>query len=481
MADLRNTLLKKFELKNRYNNFGNVLNKIDIDGFRGIRNLTVEIDFPITVISGLNGAGKSTIGQLAMCGYKVLNGNEGKRSYVKDFFPVSPADPAPFDPKAKVVYTYANDNGKSQQATISRSDKSQWSGYKRQPNRSTYYVGFTVYIPKVERRDLSIYGGKNLNLTRRRSLDPNVVSKMAKIIGHNYDSMDFQEVEHKSRKSELGIAERLGYSYSENNMGFGEGRILYIVNLLENAPKNSLFILEEPEISLHENAQHEFSKYLLDVCNRKGHQIILSTHSSIIINALPIEARKLLIRDECGVQIYNNISSMQMTSILSNGYKRDLNICVEDNFAKKLIQEAIRRINPQLIKMINIESIGGENEIKSAMKVISKFYKNVIAILDADMIENPEHHIMKLPGTLPPEKEVFLKQDVISFIKEKYSISEIKLLLDRVEDHHQYSREISREANCNRESLESLVIEKYLDIYLNKYIKLVKNIELYVV
>ena len=477
MADLRKILSRKFELKNQYNNFGNILNKIDIDGFRGIRNLTIEINFPITAITGLNGAGKSTIGQLAMCGYKLPDGREGKRSYVKDFFPVSPADPAPFESEAKVVYTYANNSGKSQQATISRSDKSQWSGYKRQPKRSTYYVGFTEYIPKVERRDLSIYGGKNLNLTNKRSLAPDVISKMAKIIGHSYDSIDFQEIEHKSRTSELGIAKRLGYSYSENNMGFGEGRILYTVDLLENAPNNSLFILEEPETSLHENAQHEFSKYLLDVCNRKGHQIILSTHSSVIINALPSETRKLLIRDKDGVHVYNNISSMQINSILSNGYKRDLNICVEDDFAKKLIQEAIRRINPQLITMINIESIGGENEIKSAMKIISKLNKNVIAVLDADMAENLEHRIMKLPGELPPEKEVFSKPEVMKFIIKKYSITEIKLLIDNTEDHHQYSKEVSRKANCNKESLESLVIEEYLNFYLNNYKDLINKIE----
>ena len=46
-------------------------------------------------------------------------------------------------------------------------------------------------------------------------------------------------------------------------MGFGEGRVLYIVDKLESAPQQSLFVLEEPETSLHENAQYELAKYLL--------------------------------------------------------------------------------------------------------------------------------------------------------------------------------------------------------------------------
>lgn len=127
--------------------------------------------------------------------------------------------------------------------------------------------------------------------------------------------------------------------------------------------------------------------------------------------------------------------------------------------------------------MINIESIGGENEIKSAMKIISKLNKNVIAVLDADMAENLEHRIMKLPGELPPEKEVFSKPEVMKFIIKKYSITEIKLLIDNTEDHHQYSKEVSRKANCNKESLESLVIEEYLNFYLNNYKDLINKIE----
>lgn len=76
-------------------------------------------------------------------------------------------------------------------------------------------------------------------------------------------------------------------------MGFGEGRTLYLVDLLENSPEQSLFVIEEPETSLHEHAQHELAKYLLDVCFRRHHQVILSTHSDQILSALPSASRLL--------------------------------------------------------------------------------------------------------------------------------------------------------------------------------------------
>jgi predicted ATP-dependent endonuclease of OLD family len=269
MGDLRKKLKAKFKEENRYSNYGACLRSIHVDGFRGIDSLDVSFEFPVTAVSGLNGAGKSTIGQLAVCAYKKPStAIDYKRQYVRDFFPVSPADPAPIREDARVIYTYETENNrKPQELTLSRK-KSAWSDYKRQPERYCYYIAFTVYIPKVERRDLSVYAGSTLEITDIRELDILVVNRMARIIGHKYDAVNFQGISYKAKQAEIGIASRLGASYSENNMGFGEGRVLYIVDKLENSPEQSLFIIEEPETSLHENAQYEFAKYLMDVAFR---------------------------------------------------------------------------------------------------------------------------------------------------------------------------------------------------------------------
>jgi ABC-type hemin transport system ATPase subunit len=69
------------------------------------------MEFPITAVTGLNGAGKSTIGQIAICGYKKPQTSvQYKRLYIKDFFPISPADPKPISDSAKIIYTYETDD-----------------------------------------------------------------------------------------------------------------------------------------------------------------------------------------------------------------------------------------------------------------------------------------------------------------------------------------------------------------------------------
>lgn len=440
--------------------------------------MTVNLEFPITAISGLNGAGKSTLGQLAICAYKKPTTSvDYKRLYIKDFFPISPADPKPISDDAKSVYFFETDDYKKpQEVTISRAN-SAWSGYKRQPERCCYYVGFTVYIPKVERRDLSVYGGANLQFTKKREIDTQVIKKMGRIIGHKYDEVSFQGVSHRDKESEIGIASRLGYSYSENNMGFGEGRILYTVDLLETSPEQSLFILEEPETSLHENAQHEFAKYLLDVCNRRHHQIILSTHSSVILKALPPEARKLVVRDQGGVDIRNRISANQVRSILSGGRARQLDICVEDVFARVLLTEVIRLKNQDLLKAIAIHDIGDKDAVREAVSVLRKTGKNAIAVRDADVGEAPKDGLLSFPGKRPPEVEVFSNDAVKKLIKIKYGI-DLDWIIDRdnVSDHHKIAHHIAKEVDADEEVVRALAIEQYVREIENEFDKLISRI-----
>lgn len=66
MADHQKILEKKFERANRFSNFGSGLNSMKVAGFRGV-SLELDFAFPVTALTGLNGAGKSTIGQLALC------------------------------------------------------------------------------------------------------------------------------------------------------------------------------------------------------------------------------------------------------------------------------------------------------------------------------------------------------------------------------------------------------------------------------
>lgn len=461
MEDISKKLASKFKRVNRYANFGACINFLSIKGFRGI-TCQLNFEYPVTAITGLNGAGKSTVGQILLCGHKNLSTANYKRWYIKDFFPVSVADPKPFNHDAFVEYHYqTNNHSQDQSLTIGRVVQ-EWSGYKRQPEKASIYIGLTFYLPKVERRDLTIYSAKNIELTERAEVE-NGVMWASRILGNTYEEVFFQGVASQRRSAELGMAKRLDAVYSENNMGFGEGRVIHTIRLLESCPAQSLVILEEPETSLHEYAQYEFAKYLMNVSFRRGHQIVFSTHSSPMINALPAEGRKMLSRDRDGVKVYDRLSSIHLRNALTEGYEGHLIICVEDKFAQSLLREIIRQRRVGLMQRIKVLPFGDAVAVKGAVKVLRKSDIKAVGVRDGDQPEELEERLRSLPGDCAPERLVFLSDEVKSDLYEKYQFDlERFLVAHPLTDHHYYSIQAAKFTGTSREVIEADCIRAFL-------------------
>lgn len=462
MTDVSKKLASKFVKAARYSNFGHCVNILKIHGFRGI-DCSIDFEYPVTAITGLNGAGKSTVGQLLLCAHKNISTTDYKRFYVKDFFPVSVADPSPFVQDASVEYRYQTSNANEDQSlTITRAAK-EWSGYKRQPEKASIYVGLTFYLPKVERRDLTIYSAKNIILADRAEVEDG--RKWAsRILGNTYEEVFFQGVKSAAREAELGMAKRLNATYSENNMGFGEGRVIHTIRLLESCPLQSLVILEEPETSLHEFAQYEFTKYLIDVSFRRGHQIVFSTHSSAMIRALPVEGRKMLSRDNQGVRVYDRLSSIHLRNALTEGHDGHLIVCVEDAFAQSLLREIIRKKRPALLRRVKVLPFGDAKAVKGAVSVLKESNIKAIGVRDGDQPELVADDLFSLPGPLAPEKLVFLSEQGKNELKEGYEFDLDHHLAAHPEtDHHQFSLEAARATGSSREVIEADCIRAFLN------------------
>lgn len=434
-----------FRTENLYSNFGPALLKIKVSGFRGISECVINFESPITALSGTNGSGKSTIVQLTACAYKKISTDTGtKRYYVKDFFNVGKLDPTPFINEAYVEYTYATSNYGllgdlgTQTLTVRRA-KSEWSGYKRQPERKVSYVGFTLYVPKVERKDFSVYHSKNLTISGSRIPSEEAIRWTKEILGNNYEELNFVTVQHQSKSTEVGRLSRNGSEYSETNMGFGEGRVLYLVDLLESSPNNSLFVLEEPETSLHPKAQYVLAQYLIDVVYRKKHQVILTTHSENLLAGLPPESRKFLLRQGSTIQVIDRISSNHAECFLSGYHRPALIICVEDKFAKEVLTEIIRKIDANLLKQVDIRPIGDKKAVSQAVSIL-KHDSNVIGIRDGDIGSDVSKDLYSLPGKNAPEKEVLHCPLVIDYLRDFYDYDNIDNLLENRQDinHHDY-------------------------------------------
>lgn len=432
----------------RYANFGPVIESITISGFRGVTKLRLELDSPVTAISGLNGTGKSTIAQLLACAYRAPESGSPYRSYIVNWFPVSVIDPKPFEDDARVLYEYADKNGSTQKLTVSRVvDK--WSGYKRQPQRATFYAGITHFVPKIEKRDFSVYGGARLTMGDSNPLSEKTRHWLNFILAKNYQDANITQISLSGRRGSVAMVTQHSSRYSENHMGFGEGRIFYIVNLLETAPERSLIILEEPETALHGDAQKRLAQYLIDASMRRGHQIILTTHSSAIMGQFARESVILLRRDAHGsLSATPRLSTYQIESHLSQ--TTGASICVEDKFAEVMVTEMLRANDPDLLSGVGFLRAGDVDSIAPAVQVLRDANRRAVGISDTEQKHDGADDVYAMPGDDRPEVLVFNHPDVQSAIAERYNVN-VPNLIAGVSNHHDYPRLVSNAAHVAEE------------------------------
>jgi predicted ATPase len=447
-----------FDQGNRYSNFGDVLMRMRVQGFRCHSDTIVEIESPITAFCGLNGTGKSTLLQLAAAAYKSQN-----PYYIKDFMVVGTLDPNPFTDNAAVEYGFWQDDRSLKPLTISRNAMSKrWQGYGRRPQRRVLFAGFGLYLPRIERRDFIVRNARQLIISTSTTVIDFIKDWTCMILGQKYENIFSNTVTYFQYSGEIASINRRGITYSESHMGYGEGRSHYLVKTLETLPVKSLVLIEEPETSLHPSAQYEFGRYLIDVVMRKKHQILVTTHSEFILEALPSDSRIYLNSTNTGINTIPGLTSLQAKSLMSQGHVKALHVLVEDECARVVLAEILRMVDPDFLRSIGIHPAGDSNTIAKTVQTLRATKLPVVAVRDADMGDQPSQNIFRLPGSLPPEKELFGSGSVKKYLEQTYGVNlnDFSATLSNV-DHHEWFARLADYVNQN----ESALIVEVAKIY----------------
>jgi hypothetical protein len=200
--------------------------------------------------------------------------------------------------------------------------------------------------------------------------------------------------------------------------------------------------LEEPETSLHLSAQHEFGRYLVDVACEKKHQIFVTTHSEFLLQSLPSASRVYLERTNAGIRAIPGLTAIEARSLMALGHVKALTVLVEDACAKEVLTEIVRRHDPVFLRSIQICSGGDKDSVRTTIRCLRDTNLLVVAVRDADVPDCPNENIFKLPGTLPPEKEIFQRPAFVDFIRTTYGleIADFMTELSNVDHHDWFER-----------------------------------------
>lgn len=391
--------------------FGNLLRSIKIRGVRGL-DTQVEFKFPVAAIAGTNGSGKTTLLQVASAAFL---GQDSKRTFNLGMWIRNGmvGDTPPVTPTSLIGYSFMDETRSYDIPYLP--DRTRW-GYPRKgiPQRNVEFVGITKFAPRIEKKDRVHHAGTNLQVLQTVEVDGQIRESISRILGTSYHALAEHRVGVEGKwEDRVPRLTRDRASYSEAHMGAGEQKVVRLVQMIEQIPPRSLVLLEEPELTLHPDAQQGLAWYLMAVAKRKGHQIIIATHSEHLFQTLPREARILLVKTSAGTEVLQDVSKLRAARELTNSMRDNAPlVLVEDDAARAFLLELFRQVDRDLLAHCGVVAVGSDAEVRRLTDSFRRGGVRAVAVRDGDNGESSESWLLTLPGSAAPESVLLSEENI---------------------------------------------------------------------
>lgn len=95
-----------------------------------------------------------------------------------------------------------------------------------------------------------------------------------------------------------------GKSFNLMDVGYGVSQILPILVECTRAPRQAVFLLQQPEVHLHPRAQAELGSFFATLAKEREQQFLIETHSDHMVDRLRLEVRQGKLNPEDLVILY---------------------------------------------------------------------------------------------------------------------------------------------------------------------------------
>ena len=270
----------------------------------------------------------------------------------------------------------------------------------------------------------------------------------------------------------MGILTNTFGEVSQFHQGAGEDATLDLFKLLQMIPNYSLLIIDEVEASLHPAAQRRLVQYLLKVARTKKLQIILSTHSSNVLDEIPLEGRIMLLQMQNCKEILYGVSTKFALSSIDDSLHPELYVFVEDDEAETIINEIVKKKDDsgRVLSRISVKPIGPYGVVDTIAKLINENtlpYKG-LAIVDGDKIGECHFCYLSIPVTDAPEKQIItdLKNRNWNNLDNRFGMgagSLFQILDDAMllPDHHKWTTYIGDYIKKSKSYVWSIMVEEW--------------------
>lgn len=389
MLNLSNLLEYKRKLDNcNVTQFHNVndsfryfLNEIEVVQFRHLTNLLISFDHPITVITGPNKIGKTSVLLLIACSYENFlkmdssAADAGMRPHNwHDVLVFTRHETTTSNYKYILKWRVGPDQKQGEGKRLATSKA--WSGLGKKSSDNTRNARMNAKIKERHvrlidlERVLPLRNFSNRLLRKTQSaaqtrLHPEIEEAFAYI----FDSTNvelYQIGTHVNKICYL-IKYQGDQSFSSYNAASGEEAIITILKDILEAPKDSLILIDEIEAGFHPSIQRKLADIIQYLSWRDKKQFIITSHSPTLISAFPQKARKLIdIKNDGSFEVINKVSKQTAFSKMDTQAYPLVNLYCEDDEAEFLIKKVIIAINMEhkyFDRLINIVKSGPASQV----------------------------------------------------------------------------------------------------------------------
>lgn len=203
-------------------------------------------------------------------------------------------------------------------------------------------------------------------------------------------------------------------------MASGERSILRL-SIEVSSLSNALVLIDEVETGLHPYIQKQLMLHLQRLSLREKLQIIVTTHSPVVLESVPLEGRVFLTRDnKHDVRVESPMRDILQKAMYGQS-KDKLSVLCEDDVAEFIIRGVVDALSEKISLRPEDLFIGkntGKNEFPAHVRTLARIQQlqDFIFVLDGDgrdMIrpieqaadaDNVKVQLLFLPGEFCPEK-----------------------------------------------------------------------------
>jgi ABC-type lipoprotein export system ATPase subunit len=461
------------------------LHKLEIKKLKNVKDVCISFESKnITGILGPNGYGKSTILHALACCFQPPT--EGQEDYkFSNFFLPSP-DALWGGSELKLVHTYRQSNQLHESVEqIYGKSSDRWKPiYKRRPTRNVHYFGVDSCVPLIEseKRNVKInYSTENVS----EDIITTILEKASYCLNRQYTAYNRHDPG-KGRKF-IGV-EANGIRYSALSMSAGEQKIFLLLEKVFRASKNSLILIDELDLLLHDSAMKNLITVVSERAQKYNLQVIFTTHRESIIELSDLinirhifgTSEKTLCFDETKPDAINRLTGTQ---------PRLIEVFVEDDLAMAIIKKIAGQL--RISKHISVQRFGAAINcftVLAGLYLRGENCENSIFVLDGDVYRtqeeqekrleavltgNDEHakslresslakiKCLNLPGNTEPEKYI---HSIIISLKdtddnERNEIIEVAKQIVAVNNSHKFVDDIIQRLDWNRDVGLSKIID----------------------